>query len=459
MAGARSCTSGMPSSATSAARRVCPRWPFRWRAGTRSMGSVRRIEPRGTLFLDFRYQGRRCREYTALADTDANRKRLARVLTRLEQAIAAGTFEYAEFFQKELNRRAAAAAPKATDSTPTAIRSQPPAPSEASTPTFRDFVEQWIREHAVEWRRSHLRTLRSTIERHLLPRFGDVRVCAIRRADILAFRAQLATLPGRGKRPALSNKRINGIIGPLKQILNEAAERYEFPPPTANLKPLKLRRTDVFPFTLEEVNRILAAVRPDYRDYLLVRFFTGMRSGEVDGLKWKYVDFDRRLILVRETLVLGQDDYTKTEGSQRDIQMSTPVYEALRRQEQRSRQLSPYVFCNRAGHPIDNKNFTERIWRPLLRHLGLPPRRPYQMRHTAATLWLAAGESPEWIARQLGHTSTQMLFRVYSRYVPNLTRQDGSAMERLLRSTLAAPASLDAEPADATHRPSHDPRR
>jgi integrase len=54
------------------------------------------------------------------------------------------------------------------------------------------------------------------------------------------------------------------------------------------------------------------------------------------------------------------------------------------------------------------------------------------MRHTAATLWLASGEAPEWIARQLGHSSTEMLFRVYSRYVPNLTRRDGSAMDRLL---------------------------
>jgi integrase len=59
------------------------------------------------------------------------------------------------------------------------------------------------------------------------------------------------------------------------------------------------------------------------------------------------------------------------------------------------------------------------------------------MRHTAATLWLASGEAPEWIARQLGHTSTEMLFRVYSRYVPNLTRRDGSAMERLLKQHIS----------------------
>jgi integrase len=98
---------------------------------------------------------------------------------------------------------------------------------------------------------------------------------------------------------------------------------------------------------------------------------------------------------------------------------------------------SKYVFCNLAGEPLDNKNFADRVWYPLLRHLGLKARRPYQMRHTAATLWLASGEAPEWIARQLGHTNTEMLFTTYSRYVPNLTRRDGSAMERLLASKMS----------------------
>ena len=57
-----------------------------------------------------------------------------------------------------------------------------------------------------------------------------------------------------------------------------------------------------------------------------------MRTGEVHGLKWKYIDWDLRIIRVRETFVLGEDEYTKTDGSQRDIQMSLPVIEALKRQ-------------------------------------------------------------------------------------------------------------------------------
>jgi integrase len=51
-------------------------------------------------------------------------------------------------------------------------------------------------------------------------------------------------------------------------------------------------------------------------------------------------------------------------------------------------------------------------------------------------MWLAAGENPEWIARQLGHTTTEMLFRVYSRFIPNLTRKDGSAFDRLVSAAM-----------------------
>jgi integrase len=219
---------------------------------------------------------------------------------------------------------------------------------------------------------------------------------------------------------------------PLRQILNEAADRFEFTTSFRNIKPLKMKRSDVMPFSLDEVQSILQTVRADYRNYFVLRFFTGMRTGEVHGLKWKYVDFEKRLILVRESIVLNEEDELKTDGSMRDIQMNQMVFDALKAQRLASDEFATYVFANRLGKPLDNKNFIDRIWSPLLRHLGLAIRRPYQMRHTAATLWLASGEAPEWIARQLGHSSTEMLFRVYSRFVPNLTRRDGSAMDRLL---------------------------
>lgn len=396
------------------------------------MPSIRVHKPNGCLFFDFRLAGERCREYTLLPDSPANRKKLAKVLAQIEAEIREGTFEYARYFpNSKAAQRQAAVSTAVPAPTPVPVIVQMPARSATATPLFAQFANQWVEERSVEWRRSHTRSLVSTLNGRIIPRFAAKQVGEITKADVLAFRAELAKEPGRGDK-GLSPKRINEIVGILSQILDEAAERFGFTSPSTGIRRLKLRKTDVNPFSLEQVQTILATVRPDYRAYFTTRFFTGMRTGEVHGLKWKYVDFDRRLILVRETFVLGEDEYTKTDGSQRDIQMSQPVVDALKLQFQATGKLSEYVFCNHSGQPLDNKNFSDRVWYPLLRYLGYEARRPYQMRHTAATLWLASGEAPEWIARQLGHTSTEMLFRVYSRYVPNLTRQDGSAMDRLL---------------------------
>lgn len=399
------------------------------------MGSVRVRSDSQLLFLDFRVRDQRCREQTALPDTPANRKRLQKVLDRIESEIAAGTFNYRQFFPN--SRQADRLEQASRRSGPAAdVIVQTQADTAPVTPLLRDFADTWYAEKEVEWRRSHKTSIRRELDCNLIPEFGDREVGQIFKADVLAFRAKLAKVTAKGKQTPLTAARINKMLNPLRQILNEAADRFDFRTPFANIKQLRIKRIDVDPFTLDEVRTLLETIRPDFRPYFTVRFFTGMRTGEIDGLQWKYVDFERRLILVRETIVAGEEEYTKTDGSQRDIQMSQLVYDALREQEHGTRALSKFVFCNREGKPLDYKNVTNRVWKPLLRHLGFKIRRPYQCRHTAATLWLASGEAPEWIARQLGHTTTEMLFRVYSRYVPNLTRRDGSAFERLLTGVM-----------------------
>ncbi|SEG24913.1 Arm DNA-binding domain-containing protein [Thauera chlorobenzoica] len=402
------------------------------------MASIRARKDNGMLFLDFRYQDVRCREQTTLTDTAANRKRLQKVLDRIEADIAAGTFDYRRFFPGSKNAAKFDPAPGGMVGSATAAVVALPsaAASVPSTPLFKDFAETWYAEKEVEWRRSYRTTIRRELDRALIPKFGEKEVGQISKADVLAYRAELGKATAKGKQSKLSAARINKMLNPLRQILNEAADRFDFRTPFDSVKQLKTKRTDVDPFTLAEVKQVLDTVRPDFKHYFTVRFFTGMRTGEIDGLQWKYVDFENRLILVRETVVGGEEEYTKTDGSQRDIQMSQLVFDALKAQFEATGKLSKFVFCNRLGTPLDHKNVTNRVWYPLLRHLNLKKRRPYQCRHTAATLWLASGEAPEWIARQLGHTTTEMLFRVYSRYVPNLTRRDGSAFERLITQTL-----------------------
>jgi integrase len=350
------------------------------------------------------------------------------MLSRIEAEITLGTFDYAKYFPGSHNATKIAQATASNAS----------GASAAGTPLYGAFAETWYLEGEPLWRRSHKATIRSTLDRHLVPAFGKQGVGEISKADCLAFRARLAKLPGRAGNDALSAKTVNRIMQIHSQILAEASERYGFANPTDRIKRMKQPKVDIHPFSLDEVQRMVDTVRADYRDYLVVRFFTGMRTGEINGLQWRYVDFDQRQILIRETLVRGKREYTKTDGSQRDIAMSQPVFEALQRQQQASGDFSDFVFCNGAGEPIDLDNFTNRVWYPLLRYLELDERRPYQTRHTAATLWLASGENPEWVARQLGHATTEMLFKTYSRYVPNLTRSDGAAMERLLAAHINA---------------------
>ena len=402
------------------------------------MGSIRARSDSGLLFFDFRFHGRRCRELTMLKDNVTNRSKLSKILKKIEKEIADNCFDYSHYFPNSKNLKHFTEQGQVETQSISHV-AMPANQVNVDTPSFKEFSEVWVSENEISWRRSHKKTQQDIINGKLMPEFGDKAVSQITKAEILAFRASLAKVPGRNGK-GLSPKRINAIMGPLRQILNEAADRYEFNTPYRNIKPLKVPKSDVEPFTLTEVNSILNTVREDFKAYYTVRFFTGMRTGEVDGLKWQYVDFENRLILVRETIVAGEEDYTKTDGSQREIQMSQVVYDALKEQKKRTKDKSRFVFCNNQGEPLDHNNVTKRVWYPLLRHLDLKKRRPYQSRHTAATLWLAAGENPEWIARQMGHSSTEMLFRVYSRFVPNLTRQDGSAFERLITANLTTGA-------------------
>lgn len=428
------------------------------------MSSVRARKD-GRLFFDFRYQGERCRELTALTDTPANRKRMTRTLSAIDAQIAAGTFNYAKAFPN--SRRATRIVRTATPpSAPRLMARNIQGPTNA-IPLFADFARTWMQEKQVEWRQGHRESMQSILDTHLLPRFGSLPLDAIARADVLQFRSTLVNARGGhvdsgAKRVPLSPATLNRIVGMARMILAEAALRFGFTDPCVGIKRLKVPRQDIRPFTLEEVRLLLARVRGDYRPYLTFRFFTGVRSAEAHGLKWKHVDFAAHEVLIRETYQHGRTEYTKTDGSQREIHMSQPVIDALMAMRPAGyaadthRFDDTYVFRTKGGHPIDNSNFVDRVWAPLLRSLGLAYRRPYDMRHTCATLWLAAGEAPEWIARQLGHTTTEMLFRTYSRYVPNMLRHDGSAFDRLVAGALAGNTRAGALAAqDAAQIPQH----
>lgn len=395
--------------------------PSRWQEEACALAKIRVRKETGKLFFDFKYQGVRCREQTSLPDSKENRAKLEVVANKINAAITLDQFNYAEFFpqssmvQKFAQRMQHLVAQH----------------SDHGLPTVKEFKEQWFNEMLPTWRASYVNSVTSIFNGHVLPEFSEKVVSKITKADILQFRATLAkaSLETGKSRTATT---VNKILKVFRLMMNEAAERFNFTSPFTGVKLLKERKTDILPLSLDEVNIFLKHVRPDFYNYFKVRFFSGMRSGEVTGLRWEHVDFDRKQILVRETIVQGLVEYTKNDGSYRVVDMTAPLFSALMSQHETTHKHD-YVFCNRLGKALDNRNVCNRVWYPMLDLLGLKRRRLYETRHTAATLWMAAGENPEWIARQLGHVDTQMLFKVYSRFVPNLTRRDGSAFENLIQ--------------------------
>lgn len=403
------------------------------------MASIRCRKETGLLYLDFTYHGVRCREQTLLPDTATNRTRLQVLADRIERAVNQGTFRYVDFFPNSSRAR--------IDGNNTAVGNRErtgtrgaevlgAAAKRATLPLFADFANVWFAESEPRWRTRYQVNMRVTIDKIFLPFFGNKHLDDITRADLLAFRAEIAKRPGRAGQ-TLSGKRTNKLMMQLRAILNEGCDRHEINSPARGIKALKQKRSEVHPFSLNEVERLAATIREDYRAYIIVRCLTGLRTGEANGLQWCDIDFEDNTFKVERAFSRDGDDDLKTESSKREIPMVPQVRAAFEAQRTRVVDGCPWVFHTPQGHPIDAVNFTNRVWYPLLRYLGFKARPPYHMRHTAATLMLASGENPEWVAKMLGHVNTDMLFRVYSRFVPNLTRQDGRAFAGLINSHAA----------------------
>jgi integrase len=379
----------------------------------------------GYLYIDFRWRGLRCREATRLRDSTENRTQVRRTVRQIDGEIAARTFDYLKWFPE--GRRAALFAP----------------PESVAPPLYRDHVTKWLDDKqarlgagtAYDWRR--------IVESRLIPTFGGLPVPEIdvERIEgwIGALKRGTAAAPpapdtaDRRRKPRaprkLSNRRVNIILKVLRQSLDRAVSKGWLPEnPARKVDLLREEKPDIDPFSLAEVKTFLGSGLEDEDDrrYFRVAFFSGLRPGEQAGLQWDDIDWQRKIICVRRSVGRFGQGPTKTVESKRDVAMLPTIEETLRAHRGASEQRSPWIFANRDGGPIDVTNLRERVWRPALRRAKLRARTLYQTRHTFATLMLELGESPGWVARQLGHTNAEMVYRRYHRFIPNLRGRDGA---------------------------------
>lgn len=291
--------------------------------------------------------------------------------------------------------------------------------------SLAEFAETWFDHVSIGWRDTTQRRIRSILSCHLLPEFRRHDAVGFDRADLMAFRARLV------REGHCTASRANAAMQVASQCLVERERQLGIPNPCRDLRRLPVRREMIQPFSLPELRRLVDAAPPHLADYVWIRGLTGLRSGEANGLRWDCIDLDKGIISIRRAYSEGQERLPKNEFSERLIPAGATVVQALRRQWQRTGSRGGYVFQTRRGRPLDMQNFARRDWRRMLVAADLTYRCPEQLRHTAATLMLAAGEAPTYVSQVLGHADCRMLLTTYARFMPGvLGRTDGSALER-----------------------------
>jgi integrase len=182
------------------------------------------------------------------------------------------------------------------------------------------------------------------------------------------------------------------------------------------------------PFTAEEMSQILQTATREYSEwhaFVLTLARTGLRIGEGLALQRDDVDLKRRTLRVRRTWTRGRLGTTKG-GRSRAVDLSPQLVQALGEwmsvQEAEAavegKAPSPWLFPSPAGGPWDDRWVRWHVWRPLLRRAAVGYRGPHQLRHTYASLLIAAGADFKYIQAQLGHASIQVTMDVYGHLFP-----------------------------------------
>lgn len=347
--------------------------------------------------IDFRYQGVRCRERLRLAPTPANLKYAARLKAAIEHEIATNTFDYTRHFpdsgRAKLLRHGSGVGIRS------ALLAYLDSLSQSVEPeTLRDYERD--AEIVARWFDKD-RTLGSLTRK-------DIRIAV--------------------SKQALSRQRISNLLRPLRGALDQAVEDGTI---AANpLEGFKIRRVKasaeevIDPFEPREIESL-----GESECGALWTFWawSGPRSGEIIGLQWGDVDAKCESVTIRRAVRLGREKSPKTAAGTRVVRLLPPARDALASLERGD--PSQPVFRNpRTGDSWHEAKALNREFARACRTAKVRRRYVYQLRHTFATWALSSGENPAWIAKQMGHSDTAMLYRHYGKWMPSLDPRAGSKM-------------------------------
>jgi integrase len=304
--------------------------------------------------------------------------------------------------------------------------------------TLKAYLTHWLEEvHKPTIRLSSYIKYQKLISSYIIPSLGNVRLQKLTPQQVLGLYRQK-------EKDGLSPKTINSIHGVLHKALDNAVRWNLVSRNVCDLvSPPRLVKHEIQTLTMEQAHQLLEAARGHRLEgMLMLALTTGMRRGELLGLKWGDIDFENHFLQVRRSLdfIAGHGGYIETEPktarSRRKIILPDFVIAALKQQkvQQLEWQLKAsdewqeknYVFTGFKGWPI-NPRYINKLFDKLLLEAGLSHMRFHDLRHSAATLLLSMGVNPKVVQEILGHSTISMTMDTYSHVLPSMHKE---AMEK-----------------------------
>ncbi|WP_033596295.1 site-specific integrase [Helicobacter pylori] len=184
------------------------------------------------------------------------------------------------------------------------------------------------------------------------------------------------------------------------------------------------------PFSLEEVKKIIEnAPSLRLKAFLVVAFFTGMRTGEQLALTWEDIDFNEKTITINKSLnELGQITSPKNKPSVREVDLLDPVEKILKELQASECANKKFIFISM---PKRSSVF-QKHFKKLLKALNLKDRKLYTTRHTFASLMLSQGEEAMWVSKTLGHKDLNTTYKTYSHFIPQQEKERAKFLKGIL---------------------------
>ena len=313
--------------------------------------------------------------------------------------------------------------------------------------TVGQFLTDWLEQtHKHSVRPRTYERYEEAIRLHLIPVLGKHRLQKLSAQHVQAFYARM-TCEG------LSPSTVNYYHSVLHNALGTAVKWGLVPRNVCDLvTPPRKVRFEIQPFTLKQVQSFFDAIRGHKWEALFtLALATGMRQGELLGLKWQDINFTTGILQVRRILTrvpsrtsprVFIEAEPKTQYSRRSITVASFALESLqqhrlRQEEARKKagacwQDHDYVFCTLTGTHLRPNHVVDEF-KKLLKKADLPDIRFHDLRHSAATLLLSLGVHPKVVQELLGHTQISMTMDIYSHVLPSMQQDAVSRLNDLLK--------------------------